>query len=598
MKEISKEHKTDIFNNVIKNINYNAKIINHINNHKIKAHNKILFYLNLIVLIQILPKKYNSSYIELTISGPGTKKIFNDKGKTSFAEANFPSEVYINNDLQGRVNSEYPFRNSEAYIVKLVYDTVDNMEEMFHSCIDIKKIDLSHFDSSSVTTMQSAFYNCLSLEEINSSNMNTSKVKCMSHMFENCIKIKNIDLSSFDMSQIDDIRGLFKNCESLISINLSNFKKSTVREMSSVFHNCYSLTSVDLSNLETDKLEYIGSIFRECKLLEFVDLSKINTNKVKNMDFMFYNCKLLTSLNLSNFDTSTVTWIESMFDGCENLEYINLNNFYINNTINNRNIFRGTPDNLFICPKDLNEENLASLLTNKTCFSYTPTNIPNKEKKEIIYFTENSKYSCNLYELCYKVYNNCDIEVDRLDYNLLTCDNKLSIELKKINYNKKINCHEYCNYYYCFDNSGNSKCSDYCEISDLLNEKCIINNIVNKNDKEIIQIQDKILHNINKSFTSSNYNTNNIDNGVEEIIKCNKLTITLTTTENQNNNIDNNVTTIDLIECEKVLRYIYNISDDKKIYLMKIDAEQDKMKIPKIEYDVYYKENETNLTKN
>ena len=30
---------------------------------------------------------------------------------------------------------------------------------------------------------------------------------------------------------------------------------------------------------------------------------------------------------------------------------------------------------------------------------------------------------------------------------------------------------------------------------------------------------------------------------------------------------------------------------------MKIDAEQDKMKIPKIEYDVYYKENETNLVK-
>ena len=35
----------------------------------------------------------------------------------------------------------------------------------------------------------------------------------------------------------------------------------------------------------------------------------------------------------------------------------------------------------------------------------------------------------------------------------------------------------------------------------------------------------------------------------------------------------------------------------KKIYILKIDAEQNKLKIPKIEYDVYYKENETYLVK-
>ena len=129
------------------------------------------------------------------------------------------------------------------------------------------------------------------------------------------------------------------------------------------------------------------------------------------------------------------------------------------------------------------------------------TNI-NMEKKEIIYFNEKSKHSYNLYELCYKAYNKCDIEEDKMDYNLLTCDNKLSIELKKINYENKIKCYEYCNYYYYFDNLGNSRCIDYCEISDLLTEKCIINTIENKNEKEVIQIQDKFLHNINKSFTS------------------------------------------------------------------------------------------------
>ena len=46
----------------------------------------------------------------------------------------------------------------------------------------------------------------------------------------------------------------------------------------------------------------------------------------------------------------------------EKLVYINLNNFYINKSISNENVFSRTPDNLFICPQDQKEENIASLL--------------------------------------------------------------------------------------------------------------------------------------------------------------------------------------------------------------------------------------------
>ena len=60
------------------------------------------------------------------------------------------------------------------------------------------------------------------------------------------------------------------------------------------------------------------------------------------------------------------------------------------------------------------------------------------------------------------------------------------------------------------------------------------------------------------------------------------MTITLTTTENQNNQEKENITTISLDECESILRGIYNISSNKKIYMKKIDIIQDGMKIPKI----------------
>ena len=73
--------------------------------------------------------------------------------------------------------------------------------------------------------------------------------------------------------------------------------------------------------------------------------------------------------------------------------------------------------------------------------------------------------------------------------------------------------------------------------------------------------------------------------------------ITLSTTKNQKNNINKNVSTIDLESCEYLLRKEYNISDDDILYLKKIDVDEKGMKIPKVEFDVYYKFSGRNLTK-
>ena len=86
---------------------YNKIIIQNnrrINNSKYGKNRKNLFYLNFIIIILLFLKKYKSSKIELTISGPGISKIFNNKGLTLFPSTNFPNQVYINNILQTRVN--------------------------------------------------------------------------------------------------------------------------------------------------------------------------------------------------------------------------------------------------------------------------------------------------------------------------------------------------------------------------------------------------------------------------------------------------------------------------------------------------------------
>ena len=65
-------------------------------------------------------------------------------------------------------------------------------------------------------------------------------------------------------------------------------------------------------------------------------------------------------------------------------------------------------------------------------------------------------------------------------------------------------------------------------------------------------------------------------------------TITLTTPENQRNQENENVSTINLKECESDLRTYWNLSEKDTLIIMKLDKEITGMKIPKIEYEIYY----------
>ena len=57
------------------------------------------------------------------------------------------------------------------------------------------------------------------------------------------------------------------------------------------------------------------------------------------------------------------------------------------------------------------------------------------------------------------------------------------------------------------------------------------------------------------------------------------------------------MSTIDLGDCEDLLRIHYNLTDNQTIYMKKIDIIQDGMKAKKIEYNVYSKLSGNNLVK-
>ena len=90
-------------------------------------------------------------------------------------------------------------------------------------------------------------------------------------------------------------------------------------------------------------------------------------------------------------------------------------------------------------------------------------------------------------------------------------------------------------------------------------------------------------------FKADDYDTSKIDSGQEEIIETEKMTITFTTTQNQKDNVDINATSIDIGECEDLLRKYYNISSNESLYIKKIDIAQEGMITSKVGYDVYCK---------
>ena len=239
------------------------------------------------------------------------------------------------------------------------------------------------------------------------------------------------------------------------------------------------------------------------------------------------------------------------------------------------------------------------------------------------YFDKFGNYTCTETDLCPEEYNkliidkrecinNCELDNEYKYEFINKCYSKCPKELKESINNK----------YYCvcdeekpFVIIETEECVEYCDINTFLNS-CIINyigeiyeennlNFTEENKEKLeeikkaqeIKIQDIILKNFEKGFTLENYDTSELDKGNDLVTKLEKMVITLTTTDNQKKNKNDNSSKVDIGQCEDILRGVYNITEDKKLYMKKIDVFQEGMKIPKIEYDIYGQLNESNLIK-
>ena len=528
---------------------------------------------------------------------------------------------------------------------------VKNMGVLFYACYKLESLDLSNFDTSSVTNMHAMFSGCYIITSLNLSTFNTKNVENMHDMFGFCHNLVSVNVLSFDTSKVKNMQGMFNRNYELKYLDLSSFNTSLVTNMNYLFEESKSLLYLNLYSFIINQGTRTGQILSSTpsnlkicindlnirnKLSSYrktFDCSEVCLNKNLKIDSQYKRC--VQNCNESNYKYE---FNNTCYNECPNGTY----------TINNANLcYNIKTEGFYLDLDDLkykkcydsckncygfgNETNNNCIecksnyiLLNGSIYSFLyELNINNNKNCYIkcpYYFYFNKKtntYYCTLNSTCPEEFN-------KLIYEKYECVNKCE-EDNYYRYEFKRRCYEKCpenstkidnnviiNEYFCkpicskekpFEFIFTQECVKNCPIKDMKLNNCIQNyknekeeeenNEDNqKENEEETKAQDIMLHNIEIGFTSEEYDTSSLDKGEDEVFEDEKMTVTLTTTQNQKdstNNKTNNMTMIDLGECEGLLRKEYKIPDNELLYMKKIDVIQEGMKIPKVEYDVYSK---------
>ena len=181
-----------------------------------------------------------------------------------------------------------------------------------------------------------------------------------------------------------------------------------------------------------------------------------------------------------------------------------------------------------------------------------------KEKNKCIKnCSDDDIYKCEINNICYECYEE---KTDSINENEKECPYDTPYQLK------------------------NEDCVSECNAIDFFNGVCKISNdnsSILENMIEIIksQLENKELEGL----------LSNVEDGEKKdlLIKVYNMTYQLTTTENQKNKNYTNISTINLNNCEDILKSENGIDPNKSLIIFKVDYYMEGISIPAIGYEVY-----------
>ena len=169
--------------------------------------------------------------------------------------------------------------------------------------------DISHWDTSSVTTMRDMFDQAYSFNQ-DIGSWDTSSVTDMGDMFRAANSF-NQDIGGWDTSSVTDMSEMFVSAESF-NQDIGSWDTSNVTTMSSMFSNANSFNQ-NIGSWDTSNVTDMSAMFFDTNSFN-QDIGPWDTSSVTDMSAMFFDTNSFNQ-DIGPWDTSSVTDMSYMFYG-------------------------------------------------------------------------------------------------------------------------------------------------------------------------------------------------------------------------------------------------------------------------------------------
>ena len=535
--------------------------------------------------------------------------------------------------------------------------SVTDMQSFFSGCEKITYLDLSSFNISKVTTINHMFAKCTSLTHLNIKYFEFPKNIIYNGTFKDltqnviyCIENTEI-IGKIGTNIINDCNDIgFKEMIKTDLVDETdidpcqniNYKYKYINkcyiECPEDTYPIYEINNDDFNKIECYKktpegyyLDVNNRIYKKC--FESCNYchgegNGTNHNCIEcKANYAFYN----NYLNISN-----------CYEKCDYYYYFdNLNNYHCNGACPEE--YNKLILNKNKCIDNCKKDDIYKYEYNNNCYINCPDNTYPLENEDYICHDETpEEYSFNsekeITRKCYETCKNCDKLGNLTHHECIECKDNYMFYNNNLNIT---NCYQVCNYYHYFDDLNEFHCTRDCQgegkkliidekkcVDDCKSDKnykyeykntcykeCPKGTITNINDyscNDYNNIESTILIDINTIFNESNYlieineeinkfreiisDFNISDENEQEIItKKDNIQFQMTTTEIQRNNTNKNVSTLNLGDCEKILKSVYNIDQSLPLIIFKIDYFSPDTLIPIIGYEIYHPLNRSKL---
>lgn len=236
-------------------------------------------------------------------------------------------------DTSSAVDMEGTFSNCSNLTIldvsNFITSNVLSLDSTFKKCTNLSTIDVSKWNTSQVKTMYHTFHSCTKLTDLGEGNVGkwkTGASENMAGMFYDCRVLPSLDVSEWDTSSVTAFgspwgavdSGMFQNCYQLTTLDVSKWDVSKAQCTVDMFNYCTGLKTLDVSQWKTDSLRKAERMFKNCGLA-IIDISNWNLSNISSSDNtveMFRNCSSLKELTIP----ATLKYIGKKFAaGCDNL---------------------------------------------------------------------------------------------------------------------------------------------------------------------------------------------------------------------------------------------------------------------------------------